>query len=365
MNYKRYKPIFILIFVIIFIQLITFVFNVNYYLTQLTMAAYYSIAVIGLCMLMGYAGQISLGQAGFFAIGGYSTAVLTAINLIKYNYNPFIKMLNKIGILIFTKNIYDEKILHFSPWTSFFLAIIISALIAYLIGIPILKLKGHYLAMATLGFGTIIYRVVLGTKIFGEADGITSIPGFKILPGLTISGNFSERIQNYYIAWFFVIVGLIILINLINSRAGRALRALHGGEAAANTIGINTAKYKLNIFILSAVYAAVAGFLLTHYNSGIGPSEASVSKSVRYVAIVTAGGMANIWGTLITGFILNFLSLRGIFGSYDDAVFGIILIAIMVFDPSGQARNTFIKNINFIISPLINKIKKRVKKNAS
>jgi branched-chain amino acid transport system permease protein len=358
MNFKRYLPIAVFLIIIILIQITAFIFNVNFYLTQLTMAAYYSIAIIGLCMLMGYAGQISLGQAGFFAIGGYTTAVLTTLNLIKFYNLGLIKLLHKIGVLTLGKNTYGNEILHFSPMTTFFLSILISAVIAFLIGIPVLKLKGHYLAMATLGFGTIIYRIVLGTRFFGEADGITNIPGFNILPGLlTISGNFSERIQNYYIAWVFVIIGLVVLINLINSRTGRALRALHGCEPAANAMGINTSRYKLNVFVLSAVYASIAGFLLTHYNSGIGPSEASVSKSVRYVAIVAAGGMANIWGTLITGLILNFLSLRGIFGSYDDAVFGIILILIMVFDPSGQVRNTFFNN-NYFLKPFKKLIKK-------
>ncbi|MGW8287841.1 MAG: branched-chain amino acid ABC transporter permease, partial [Desulfobulbales bacterium] len=104
---------------------------------------------------------------------------------------------------------------------------------------------------------------------------------------------------------------------------------------AANAMGVNTARYKLYIFVLSAVFAALAGVFVTHYNGGIGPSEAGVMKSIRYVAIVAVGGMANLWGALIMGIVLNFLSLRGVFGSYDDAVFGAILIIIMLFAPQG------------------------------
>jgi branched-chain amino acid transport system permease protein len=100
-------------------------------------------------------------------------------------------------------------------------------------------------------------------------------------------------------------------------------------------MGVDTARFKLQTFMLSAVFSALAGVLLTHYNGGIGPSEASVMKSVRYVAIVAVGGMANLWGALIMGMVLNFLSLRGFFGSYDDAVFGLILITIMLFAPNG------------------------------
>lgn len=100
-------------------------------------------------------------------------------------------------------------------------------------------------------------------------------------------------------------------------------------------MGVHTARFKLQTFVLSAVFAAVAGVFLTHYNGGIGPSEAGVMKSVRYVAIVAVGGMANLWGALLMGVVLNFLSLRGVFGSYDDAVFGLILIVIMLFAPNG------------------------------
>jgi branched-chain amino acid transport system permease protein len=142
-----------------------------------------------------------------------------------------------------------------------------------------------------------------------------------------------------------VVLGMLFLTNLIHSRVGRALRSIHSAEDAANAMGVNTARYKLNIFVLSAVFAAVGGVFLTHYNGGIGPSEASIMKSVRYVAIVAIGGMANLWGALLMGIVLNFLSLRGYFGSYDDAVFGVILIVIMLFAPGGLLRREVIDGI--------------------
>jgi branched-chain amino acid transport system permease protein len=233
---------------------------------------------------------------------------------------------------------YGAPIIHASPWLSLAAALALTIVIAFLIGVPVLKLKGHYLAMATLGFGTIIYRILLGTKVFGEADGISAVSGFTLLPGVSLDGDPSLRIQNYYIAWFFVVAGVILLLNLIPSRVGRALRSIHGSEEAANAMGVNTARYKLYIFVLSAVFASLGGFFLTHYNGGIGPSEAGIMKSVRYVAIVAVGGMANLWGSLIMGIVLNFLSLRGYFGSYDDAVFGAILILMMLFAPEGLLR---------------------------
>ena len=143
---------------------------------------------------------------------------------------------------------------------------------------------------------------------------------------------------------------MVLLLNLIDSRVGRALAAVHGAEDAAEAMGIPTARYKLNMFVLSAVFAALAGVLLTHYNGGIGPSEAGVMKSVRYVAIVAIGGMANLWGAVSMSLVLNYLSLRGYFGTYDDAVFGVILILIMLFAPDGLLRRHLLSDLKRVFS---------------
>ena len=198
--------------------------------------------------------------------------------------------------------------------------------------------------------GIIIYRIALASEFFGEADGISEVPGFTLIPGITVSGDFAARTLNYYIAWVFLIIGLLLLLNLMDSRVGRALRSIHGSEEASNAMGVDTSRYKLYTFVLSAVFAAVAGVLLTHYNGGIGPSEAGVMKSVRYVAIVAVGGMAHLWGALSIGILLNFLSLRGVFGSYDDAVFGAILILVMLFAPQGVLSLGFFQKFKKIVS---------------
>jgi branched-chain amino acid transport system permease protein len=334
----RYRHILSLVLAVAAVHAATALLGREFYLTQLTMAAYYTLVVVGLCLLMGYAGQISLGHAGFFAIGGYTSAVLTTLNLSAWKDSPFVSLLAKLSILVGRQDLYGGQVLSVHPWMAFFIAVLLTLAIAYGIGVPVLKLKGHYLAMATLGFGTIIYSVVLGTQRFGAADGIASVPAFTLLPGLDVSGGTAHRTANYYIAWGLVTIGMALLINLIGSRVGRALRAIHGSEDAASAMGVDTARYKLNTFVLSAVLASIAGVFLTHYNGGIGPSEASVMKSVRYVAIVAVGGMASLWGTLIMSTVLNFLSLRGYFGSFDDAVFGVILIIIMLFSPEGILR---------------------------
>jgi len=244
-----------------------------------------------------------MGHAGFFAIGGYTAAVISTAGV--------------------------------PSWLSVPAGVAAAALIALLVGIPVLRLKGHYLAMATLAFGFIVSRIILGTPLLGQADGISDIPAYHLAAGLAISGRRPLRVQNFYLAWAVVFIGLVAALNLVHSRTGRALRAIHGDEDAAAASGIDVARHKLAVFVLSAVYAGLAGACLAHFNGGIGPGEAGIMKSVRYVALVAAGGMANLWGTLGVSTVLTFLSLRGAFGLYDDAVFGALLVGIMLFAPRG------------------------------
>lgn len=343
--FKRMLPIFGLALIIGLVPVVTSWTGTRYLLTQMTMSIYYALATVGLCLLMGYAGQISMGHAGFIAIGGYVSSVLTTCNLAAYASSPGICSLERIGILY--RTIASNGVgpaLCVAPWAAFFSAVGLAMIIALLIGMPVLRLRGHYLAMATMGFGIIVNRIVIGVRIFGEADGISGVPAFPILPGLVISGDFSARLSNYLIAGMMLLIGVWLLQNLVHSRVGRALRAIHGSEEAAQAMGIDTTRYKLMTFVIGAMFAAAGGSFLAHYNGGIGPSEAGVMKSVRAVALVALGGMANLWGTLTSALILNFFSLRGIFKSYDDAVFGALLIGVMVFAPTGRNPSPF-KNV--------------------
>jgi branched-chain amino acid transport system permease protein len=239
-------------------------------------------------------------------------------------------------VLCLHQNLYTgEKMLVISPWVAFGAAIVLAMVVALIVGYPALRLKGHYLAMATLGFGLIVYRIVLGSSFTGAADGISTVPPWPILPGVVLCSKSDCRIGNYYFAWGFLALVLVLLLNIVNSRVGRALRAIHNGENAANSMGVNTSAHILRAFVLSAVLAAAAGCFLTHFTGGIGPSESGVMKSIRYVALVAAGGMANLWGALVVSAVLTYLSLRGLFGTFDDAVFGIILILIMSLAPAG------------------------------
>lgn len=273
----------------------------SYYLNVLVFVGIYSLITIGLSLLMGYTGQISLGHAAFFGLGAYTSGVLST----------------KFGV---------------SPWLALLAGIFVTGGIAFLIGAPALKLKGHYLAMATLAFGYIVFIV------FNQASSLTGGPsGFGQIPRFRL-GNFLLRsdVHYYYLVWTLVIVVLLVSLNIIHSRVGRALRSIHEGELTANIMGVNTAKYKIQVFVLSAVYASLAGSLYAHFITFLNPTPFGFHFSIVLVAMVAVGGMASVWGAMIGAALLTILPeyLRA-FQDYDILIYGSILLLIMMFLPQG------------------------------
>ena len=333
----KQNKIYLLLFAVVVMALPFFLRN-NYHLMVMNISALNILVVIGLNLLMGFAGQISMAHAAFFAIGGYVTAVLTTLDLSAGRGRGLAGLLERAGLLVAFRDAAGAGQLALHPWPAAVVAIALAAAVAVAIGVPVLRLKGHYLAMATLGFGTIVIAALVGTERLGAADGLTGVPPFPLAGGLVIGGGRDGRVANYYVAWGLVAVAMWLLGNLVESRVGRALRAIHGAEDAAASMGVDVGRYKLATFVISAALAALGGVGLTHLTGGIGPGEASVMKSVRYVAIVAVGGMGSLWGTLVTSAALNFLSLRGVFGTLDDAVFGGILLFVMLFSPDGIVR---------------------------
>jgi branched-chain amino acid transport system permease protein len=350
MPLRRYIPVLAAAVLVVLLHVVLASTGATYYMTQITMSAYYALVIIGLCLLMGYAGQASLGHAGFFAIGAYTSAVLTTFNLGRYAQSGFVARCSALGLTAQWKDLYGADVLSFTPWAAFVAALLLTGVIALVIGASVIRLKGHYLAMATLGFGLIVYRVALGAPLLGQADGVSGVPPFVLFGDLQVNGRPPFRVENYYIAWAVVLGAMVLAINLVHSRVGQALRSIHESEEAAHSLGVNTYRYKLAVFVLSALFAAVGGVLMTHYNGSIGPAEATVMKSVRYVAIVAVGGMANLWGAMVMGVLLNFLSLRGVFGSYDDTVFGAILVGMMIFSPQGVLRALRLQSLSAFLS---------------
>ncbi len=200
-----------------------------------------------------------------------------------------------------------------SPWTAMFAGVLFTSLIAYLVGGQVLRLKGHYLAMGTLGFGVIVqiifkqWTAVTG----GSSDGIFGIPTIQFMASIpaplrwvyrmAAGGKIGMQQDYYYLVWGFVFIALVLAANIVKSRVGRAFRAVHGSQMAAESLGVDTQRYKVQVFVLSAALASIAGSLYAH-NAGVGyinPSEFDFSVSVMLVVMVVLGGMASIWGALL------------------------------------------------------------------
>lgn len=304
---------------ILIIAIIPLVFSgrMSYYVSMLALSGIYAIVVMGLNMLMGYAGQISLGHAAFFAIGAYASGILST----RYGLPP---------------------VLCAVP------AVMLSGLIALLIGLPTLKLKEHYLAMATLGFGLITHAVLRADPggITGGIQGMPNIPPLQLFGFVTTS----DRTQ-YYTIWTIVLLLFIFSSNILDSRFGRALMAIHKSELSAGVLGVNVFGHKLQVFVLSSLYAGLAGFLYAHCSPlfYINPDDvAHFVLSIKLVTMVVVGGMGSIWGALFGAVGLSILpEILRLFGSLlpgisttdiEMAVYGLILTVVTIVSSNQKAR---------------------------
>ena len=286
------------------VLLLALVVDNDYYFTLLNFIGIHTLLVVGLNLLMGYAGQISLGHAAFFGLGAYSSGILTATY-------------------------------HVNPWLALVAGLVICGIAAYLIGVPALKLRGYYLAMATLGFGIIVYIIL------NEAQKWTGGPsGLAGIPSLAVGGlSFNTPGRLYLLIWPTVGVILALSANLVDSRTGRALRALHEGENAAQSLGVNTARLKLLIFIWSSLYASLAGSFYAHTLNFVAPASFGFMFSIKLVTMVVLGGMASIWGSLLGAAVLTVLpEMLTVFHDYEVIIFGAILMVVMIFLPQGLVR---------------------------
>ena len=280
---------------------------------------------LGLVMLMGYAGQLSLGQAGFFALGAYTSAILTAhANLLALKQCAVIKMGLSWGLLTSGTDWMGQEFVRLTPWLAMPAAMAVAAMAAVLLGLATLRLRGHYMAMATLGFGFIVYNLGVNfVSVTGGTAGIQNIPDLQPM-------QFGEELGWHWMIWGAVVVTMILILNIIHSRVGRALQSIHGSEEAARAMGVDTVRMKLIVFVLSAMLAAFAGSLYAHKTTYVGPEVASISGSIWLVTFVAVGGMGNLWGGLVAASVLRMLQLSGTFGAYTEFVFGAILVVVMM-----------------------------------
>jgi branched-chain amino acid transport system permease protein len=260
----------------------------------------FALAVLGLNLLMGFAGQVSLGHAGFFGIGAYAVAV-----------GP-----THWGV---------------PSWAALPAGAAAAGLLAYLVGRPILRLRGHYLAVATLGMGLLIAMVFTNeARLTGGPDGMP-VPRLDLF-GWRVRGS----VTWYWVSGVTLVVGVWLATNLIGSPTGRAFRAIHDSETAASVLGIDLARYKLMAFVLSAVYAAVAGAYLALFDGLVTPATAGFLRSIEFVTMAVLGGLGSILGSLVGAAVLVVLpQLLTVFHDYEHVALGVIMIVFMIFLRAG------------------------------
>jgi branched-chain amino acid transport system permease protein len=286
--------------VVAVLLVLPFILPNSYYMDLAIRMAINAIIVIGLNLLIGFAGQISLGHAGFLGIGAYASAVLPT----HFGFHPLLAMAAGAAA---------------------------TAVIAGVVAKPIFKLKGNYLAMATLGLGIIINIALRNEAQWtGGPDGM-AVPAFALF-GLELSSDKQ---------WYWVVAALLVIsvwasLNIIDSPFGRALRALHGSEVASQVVGVNIVRYKVSIFVLSAVFASLMGSITAHYIGFVTPNFADFFHSIELVTMVVVGGMASVFGSIVGAVLLTALpQALATFEGWETVVFGSVLMLCMIFLPKG------------------------------
>jgi branched-chain amino acid transport system permease protein len=285
-----------------------------YGLSVLIIVAIHVIATAGLTLLLGFAGQISLAQAAFYGLGAYGSMIGT----VRFGWNP---------------------------WLALVATAVACGLLAYVIGVPSLRLHGHYLALATLGFGIIVNIVLVQeTAITGGPTGVAGIPKLALGP-LPLT---SDRAYFLFV-WAVALALLVICRRLVTGSAyGRVLRALQASEVATASVGIDVARYKVQVFMLTAVLGSLAGSLYAHYLTVISPSEFGFDVSIEFLVMAVIGGLGSVWGALFGVLAVTLLleALRTVApmlapnaptSEYEVVAFGAVLVLALLFLPEGLA----------------------------
>lgn len=270
-----------------------------------------AIATLGLTLLMGHAGQISIGQAAFFGIGAFSSAILTT----RYGIAP-------IAAMVF--------------------GMALAGMVAYVVGLGIFRVRGHYLALATIAFGLSLGYLARQVEITGGVSGILDVPHLAIGPVM-----FRSDLSVYYLAAAVLFVVLVLGRNLTRSMFGRSLVALGDSEMAASSSGIDTARHKRTVFVIAAVFAALAGSLQAHWITFVDYHTLDLLLSIQILIMASVGGLGTVWGAPVGAFLVISLSqaaketlpmvFPNVGGQFEIVVYGLALIIVLLFLPSGVA----------------------------
>ena len=280
----------------------------DFLIAQFNYVGLYALVALGLVLLTGIGGLTSFGQAAFVGIGAYSTAWLT---------------LNA----------------GWSPWLTLFVGLGLTAACATLVGIITLRMSGHYLPLATIAWGLALYYLMGNLEALGKYDGLIGIASLSLMGQEIGQGRLF-----FVLCWAIVVGGALALLNLLDSRPGRAIRSLKGGTQMAEAMGVNTFRYKVTIFLIAALFASVAGWLLAHFQRTVNPSAFGLKMGIEYLFMTVIGGVGHVWGALVGAALVKFLddwlqvalpALIGTSGSYEVIVFGITLVLVLKYLPDG------------------------------
>jgi branched-chain amino acid transport system permease protein len=280
----------------------------EYWITLLNYIGLYSIVAIGLVLLTGIGGMTSFGQAAFVGVGAYATAFLTT----------------RYGV---------------SPWLALIAGVVLTAFIALLLGLITMRLSGHFLPLGTIAWGLSLFYLFGNMDLLGKYDGINGIPVLSVFGWQLESGR-----SIYYLIWVVVLLAVISVQNLLNSRPGRAIRALRGGGTMAEAMGINTAWMRVVIFIYAAVLAAISGFLYAHLQRAVNPTPFGLNHGIEFLFMAVVGGISHVWGAILGATILTVLQdylqtllpkLLGANGNFEIIVFGVLMVLLLQYARQG------------------------------
>ncbi|HEY4802591.1 MAG TPA: branched-chain amino acid ABC transporter ATP-binding protein/permease [Paraburkholderia sp.] len=280
----------------------------EYWITLLNYIGLYSIVAIGLVLLTGIGGMTSFGQAAFVGLGAYATAYLTT----------------QYGV---------------SPWLALIVGVVITGLVALVLGLVTMRLSGHFLPLGTIAWGLALFFLFGNLDMLGKYDGINGIPVLNVLGIGLESGR-----HIYYLIWVVVLASVVSVQNLLNSRMGRAIRALRGGGLMAEAMGVNTGWMRVVIFVYAAVLAAVSGFLYAHLQRAVNPTPFGLNHGIEYLFMAVVGGVAHVWGAVLGAAILTVLQdwlqsllpkLLGENGNFEIIVFGVLMVLLLQYARRG------------------------------
>ena len=280
----------------------------DFWIAQLNYIGLYALVCLGLVLLTGVGGLTSFGQAAFVGVGAYTTAYLTL----------------NMGM---------------SPWLTLFVGLGITAISALVVGAITLRMSGHYLPLATIAWGLSLYYLMGNLDALGKYDGLLGLKSLSIG-----SLDIGQGRLFFILTWAILIAGAIALLNLLDSRPGRAIRSLKGGSQMAEAMGISTFRYKVTIFLIAALFASIAGWLLAHFQRTVNPSAFGLKMGIEYLFMAVIGGVGYVWGAIVGAALIKLLddylqvalpALIGTSGSYEVIVFGVAMVLVLKYMPDG------------------------------